>query len=138
MYAPMITVQNLVGRLVEARFASPLTDDELAHFADQRGRAVQQVNHDRIVCVDATQMSVLPPEQSERLWSAMRRPSTGLLRSAFLLPSRAIVALQFERVVKEAQGEARAFKERHALEQWLGALLTAPELARLRLFLDGK
>ena len=133
----MIVVQNIVGRLVETRFASPLSDAELTRFADERGRAVQKVATERIVCIDATRMNVLPPEQSEQLLAVLRRPSPGLLRSAFLLPSlRAVVALQFERLVKQAQVEARAFTDRRPLEEWLGELLTPVEKTRLRQFLD--
>lgn len=138
MYAQMITVQNLVGRLVETRLAAPLGADELARFAEEREQTVRRVASERIVCLDATRMNVLPPEQSERLLELLRRPSPGLLRSAFLLPSlRAVVALQLERLIREAKAAgARSFTDRAALEQWLGEVLTPQESARLRQFLD--
>jgi hypothetical protein len=134
----MITIQHRVGRLVETRFAAPLTDEEIATFADGRGRALRAVASDRVVCIDATRMSVLPPDQSERLLAVLRQPSPGLLRSAFLLPpSRGVVALQFERIIRESkQLAARSFVDRAQLEEWLGEVLTTDEVARLRGFLD--
>jgi hypothetical protein len=136
-FVEMITVQNVVGRLVEARFVAPLSDEELTRFAEERGRTVQKVASDRVVCIDATRVSVLPPEQSEQLLTLLRRPSPGLLRSAFWLPStRAVVALQFERLIREAHVTARAFTDRRLLEDWLGEILTAVEKTRLRQFLD--
>jgi hypothetical protein len=132
----MITVHNRVGRLVEARFVAPISDDDLARFGQERDQAVHEVR-ERIVCIDAHSMNVLPPEQSQRLLEVLRRPSPGRLRSAFLLPSlRGVVALQLERLIREAKLEARAFTERRELEAWLGELLTAVEATRLRLFLD--
>lgn len=134
----MITIENRVGRLVETRFAAPLSDEEIASFAEGRGRTIRTVAQNRVVCIDATRMSVLPPEQSERLLGVLRRPSPGLLRSAFLLPpSRGVVALQFERIIREsALVAARSFVDRPALETWLGEVLTAEEASRLRAFLD--
>jgi hypothetical protein len=138
MKGSMITIQNRVGRLVEARFAAPLTDEEIASFAEGRERTVRAVATDRVVCMDATRMSVLPPEQSERLLAVLRQPSPGLLRSAVLLPpTRGVVALQLERIIRESKlAGARSFVERSALEQWLGEVLTPDEAARLRAFLD--
>ena len=134
----MITIQHRVGRLVETRFAAPLSDQEIASFAEGRGRTVQKVATDRVVCIDATRMSVLPPEQSERLLAVLRSPSPGLLRSAFLLPAaRGVVALQLERIIRESRlPSARSFVDRGALEEWLGEVLTGEEAARLRVFLD--
>jgi hypothetical protein len=136
----MITIENRVGRLVETRFAAPLSDEEIASFAEGRGRTVRTVAQNRIVCIDATRMSVLPPEQSDRLLAVLRRPSPGLLRSAFLLPpSRGVVALQFERIIREsALVSARSFVDRPTLEKWLGEVLTAEEATRLRAFLDDR
>jgi len=135
----MITVQNVTGRLVETRFSAPMSNEELDRFAHDRGRAVQEVATDRVVCIDARRISVLPPEQSEGLIEVLRRPSPGLLRSAFLLPStRAVVALQFERLIRESKTtNARSFTDREAVERWLGEVLTPSEATRLRVFLDG-
>jgi hypothetical protein len=135
----MIAVENRVGRLVEVRFAAPVTDADIAGFASLRGRALEQTS-ERVVCLDVTRMNVLAPEQSERLLDALRGPSPGRLRSAFLLPAaRAVVALQFERLIRESQrATTRGFNDRAALEAWLGELLTIAERARLSQFLDEK
>jgi hypothetical protein len=114
-----------------------LTDGDIAGFATQRGRALEQAT-ERVVCLDVTRMNVLAPAQSDRLLEAMRGPSPGRLRSAFLLPAeRAVVALQFERLIRESQRTTtRGFSDRAALETWLGELLTVAERARLSQFLD--
>jgi len=96
----MIAVENRIGRLVEVRFTAPVTDDDIDGFGAQRGRALEKAT-ERVVCLDVTRMNVLPPEQSDRLLEALRGPSPGRLRSAFLLPiGRAVVTLQFERLIR--------------------------------------
>jgi hypothetical protein len=134
----MISIEHRVGRLIEVRFAAPLKDDELDAFAQDRGRVVRTVAAERVVCIDSTRLSVLPPEQSERMLGVLRRPSPGLLRSAFLLPQgRAVMVLQFERLIREARNVAsRAFTQREPLVDWLRDVITLAEETRLIEFLD--
>ncbi|HZS37384.1 MAG TPA: hypothetical protein VFF06_11195 [Polyangia bacterium] len=133
----MITVEQRVGRLVEVRFVSPLTDEEIAAFGQRRGNVVRSVG-DRVVCLDSTRLRVLPPEHSERMLAVLRQPSPGHNRSAFLLaPGRAVIALQFERLIREAKRTtSRTFSDRAPLEAWLGEVLDLSEQIRLRQFLD--
>jgi hypothetical protein len=132
----MISVENRVGRLVEAVLRSPITDEELAEFRDRRARVVAAIAGERAVCVDMTGAGVLSPDHAERLIDILKQRHGGPSRVAYLLPARAVATLQVERILREAQSpERRTFADRAALIEWLGEPLTVAERARLRTFL---
>jgi hypothetical protein len=132
----MISILNHVGRLVETRFVAPITDAEIAELGQERARA-GLAQEPRIVCIDASHMSVLDPARSARILEALRRPSPGVLRRAFLLPEGGgVVALQVARFIREAQmTDIKAFSDQRLLLAWLDEVLTPPESQRLREFL---
>ena len=131
----MIRTNRHVGRLIEVRFVSPISDDDLTQWATMRLQMRGDVT-ERLVCMDVTRMSVLPPAISERLLEGLRAPTPGLIRRAFLLPpKRGVVALQIERLSREALVPTRAFVDRAGLIAWLCETATPEEAARLRAFL---
>jgi hypothetical protein len=134
----MITIENHVGRLIETRFASPIGDSEMANFMQQRERIMRSVGTDRLVCIDLSRVRVLPPNQADAFLSFLRGSRPGLTRNAFLLPpGQAILALQFSRIIRQAENPARrTFESRSELIDWLGELLRPQELARLKVFLS--
>ena len=134
----MITIENRVGRLIETRLISPLLDTEFSHFQHERERLMRAVGQDRVVCIDLSKVQVLPPTQADAFLNLLRGSRPGLTRNAFLLPpNQAVLALQFGRIIREANNPARrAFKSRGELVAWLAEVLRPPELARLESFLD--
>src|SRR5262249_40784227 len=103
----MISVENRVGRLGEAVLRAPITDEELGEFRDGRARVVTAIAGQRAVCVDMTGAGLLSPEQAERLIDILKQRHGGPSRVAYLLPPRAVVTLQVERILREAQSHQR-------------------------------
>ncbi len=136
---PMISLAHRVGRLLETRFSSPIDAAELAEFDRQRATLRERLGHERVVVMDFRQATVLPPELADRLTDLLSGPNPGMLRNGVLLPSEgAVVALQLQRIVREAHNDRRrTFRDARELEAWLGELLDAPEQARLHEFLFG-
>jgi hypothetical protein len=136
----MITIENRVGRLIETRLVSPLLDTEFSHFQQERERLMRSVGQDRVVCIDLSRVQILPPTQADAFLNLLRGSRPGLTRNAFLLPpNQAVLALQFSRIIRQANNPARrAFQSRAALITWLAEILRPPELLRLESFLDGE
>jgi hypothetical protein len=133
----MITIAHRVGRLIECRLASPMTDDELATFARERQRIVEALNHDRAVCMDMTALRTLTPDHAAWLMALVRPRMPGLARSASLLSDDGDVTPEVERILGDANHSTlRTFRDRAPLEAWLGEVLTAGERRRLTRFLD--
>jgi hypothetical protein len=133
----MITIENRVGRFIEVRFMPPLTDGDIASFQRDRERLMKQVGKERIVCLDLSRLQVLPPERAEIFIEMLRRSHPGMLRNALLLPpGQATLALQFGRILREANNPARrVFQSQRELIAWLGELMQPGERARLLEFL---
>jgi len=136
----MITIENRVGRLIETRLVSPLLDAEFGQFQSERERLMRSVGQDRVVCIDLSRVQILPPDQADAFLNLLRGSRPGLTRNAFLLPpNQAILALQFSRLIRQANNPARrAFQSRVELVAWLAEVLRPPELARLEAFLDSE
>ncbi len=136
----MITIENRVGRLIETRLVSPLLDTEFSQFQQERERLMRAVGQDRVVCIDLSRVQILPPTQADAFLNLLRGSRPGLTRNAFLLPpNQAVLALQFSRIIRQANNPARrAFQSRAALITWLAEILRPPELLRLESFLDGE
>jgi hypothetical protein len=133
----MFSVENRVGRLVESVLRSPLTETELEAFDRAGGVVVTAIRGQRAVCSDLTGIGVLSPSVSERLIEVLKRRHGGALaRSAFLLPPRAIVTMQIDRIVRATGNpNRRTFQDRAQLIEWLSESLTSAECGRLREFL---
>jgi len=135
----MIVLQHRVGRLLESRFGPPMDVTELADFERQRQVLRVRLADERVVVMDFRAATVLPPEVADALVGLLTGPNPGLLRNGILLPSEgATVALQLQRIVREAHNDRRrVFRDRGQLEAWLSEVLDAGEQVRLQQFLDG-
>lgn len=133
----MILLQHQVGRLIEARFATPIDRAELDEFDRARARMRTQFGGERVVVMDFRRASVLPPELADTLVVLLQGPNPGLLRNGVLVPtSSATVAMQLTRIVREAESDLRrVFRGVRELEVWLGEVLDPAERSRLKVFL---
>ncbi len=134
----MITIENRVGRLIETRFISPIAGSDWADFQRERERLMRVVGQDRVVCIDLSLVQLLPPNQADDFLNLLRGSRPGLTRNAFLLPpGQALLALQFGRIIRQANNPARrAFQSRPELIAWLAEVLRPAELTRLHAFLS--
>lgn len=135
----MYTVQQQVGRLVEARLSTLRSVDEVARFEVAMREAFDRVRGGHaIVCADWRGANIFAPEVADRLVELLARGNPRLERSAVLLgKEQAAFALQVERVVREAKNSARrTFRDVDGVIEWLGELLSVEERRRLVEFLD--
>lgn len=134
----MITIENRIGRLIETRFISPILESEWADFQRERERLMRVLGQDRMVCIDLSRVQLLPPNLADAFLAMLRSSRPGLTRNAFLVPpGQAVLALQFSRLIRQANNPARrSFQSRDELIAWLAEVLRPLELGRLKTFLD--
>ncbi len=132
----MFTREHRVGRLYEIRVVSPVTAADLATF-EAAQNAMDTTDEARILCTDCRNIEVLSPEIAERLVESLRSHSRGFLRNGVLVDaSKAVVALQLERMLRQARHPGRRlFRRKEDLAAWLEEILDPTEIARLRAFL---
>jgi hypothetical protein len=134
----LITIENRVGRLIEARFASPIHDNDLKSFEHERVRVESAVGDERVLCLDLTGLRVLSPEHSSHLAEVLRAEGSAQTRIAIWIGTgHAVLALQLERILRESHEAHRVFHNRVQLVRWFGDVLTPAEQRRLNNFLDG-
>lgn len=133
----MHKAQNVVGRLVEARFASPLDLDEVKQFVGEHRAIINRLARKYVGVVDLLQADVFPVPVAEALIQLLSGVAPQLERTAFLIRDSAVFAMQVERVIRNSNHpDRRAFRDPEALKQYLGEVLDAPEQARLAQFVD--
>ena len=133
----MHTVENVTGRLVEVRVATPLTLDEVGRFVREHQAVIARIPERYIGVVDLFQADVFPVDVAQSLIQLMSGMAARVERTAFLVGESAVFALQIERVIRNAANpNRRAFRDPGDLKKWLGEILTPGELARLDEFLD--
>jgi hypothetical protein len=132
-----ILLQHRVGRLVEARFTTPIDQAELEEFDRARALIRARLSEDRIVVMDFRPASLLSPELADALVSVLHGPTHGLGRNGVLVPTASpTVAMQLTRIVREARSNRRrVFREVREVCAWLGEVLDASESSRLKQFL---
>jgi hypothetical protein len=133
----MTEVGNPSGRLVTFRVIPPVDDGNSARSAVELRNVIASVAGPVIVCADLTAARTFSPETTERFVALMRSDNPKLERGALLLdPRSATVALQVERMVREANLPARrTFRDRAELSGWLEPLLNPAEQLALARFL---
>jgi len=133
----MHKAQNLVGRLVEVRFASPLELDEVKQFIAEHHAIVKRLARKYIGVVDLLQADVFPVPVAETLIQLLSGMAPQVERTAFLIRDSALFALQVERVIRNSNNpNRRVFREPEALKEWLGEVLDPLEQGRLAQFVD--
>lgn len=133
----MHKAQNVVGRLVEARFASPLTLEEVKQFVAEHRAIINRLARKYVGVVDLLQADVFPVPVAEGLIQLLSGVAPQLERTAFLIRDSALFALQVERVIRNSNHpDRRVFRDPEALKEYLGEVLDASEQARLAQFVD--
>jgi hypothetical protein len=135
----MFMVDKKVGRLIEARIASPLSEDDIQDIVQRVRMNVLSMPGKVICCADLTQLDAIPRESVDSFIQLFTRDNSKVERSAFLL-SRSLGALgmQMQRMIRSAGNSSRmTFDDARALQEWLAPALTSPEKARLQAFFEG-
>ncbi len=131
----MYRVANRVGRLVEIAIWSPVSVEEAIEWGRDHDAVIDRVEGEYVCFVDLRGARVFPPDVVDAYVATMK-DERRLLRTGTLLPLSAVVALQINRMIREAaHPERRAFEDAAPLASWLGERLGIPERARLRALL---
>lgn len=125
-------IDRIVGRLVETRWVSPMSDENMQHFLSRTAVIFKAAQGPLVVFADVTQALVLPQERINELIALMKSDNEKIERNGMLLGQSATFALQVERVIRQAGNpKRRTFREFAPLRQWLAPVLTPDELVRI-------
>jgi hypothetical protein len=132
----MFQIDNHAGRLIEMIVASPVTMDEQAAGAIRLAALAGALPAKFVIVADCRLAHTFPPDVADGFGKLMRSDNPRIQRSAILVGRSALLTLQVERIVREAQNAARRMlREPDAVLSWLGEVLDAEERARLAAFL---
>lgn len=133
----MYTIENRVGRFVELRVESPVTEEELSRFHDTLTKVCKPIKGQIATCTDFVGATVFLQPVAARWIEIIRQDSPFVERNAVLVGEGAVFSMQIERIIRQAGFKNRkAFLVPSALVTWLGEILTARERTRLEQFLD--
>jgi hypothetical protein len=133
----MHKVQNVVGRLVEVRLASPMTLDEIKQFVGEYQAILKRLARKYVGVVDLLQADVFPVPVAETMIQVMSGAAPQLERTALLIRESALFALQVERVIRNSNHpDRRVFRDPEELKKYLGEVLDPLEQNRLAQFID--
>jgi hypothetical protein len=133
----MYTIENRVGRLVEIRIESPVTEEELQRFHDLLAKACKVIKGQIASCTDLAGATVFLQPVAARWIEIIKQDSPLVERNALLVGEGAVFSMQVERIIRQAGFKNRkAFLAPAALVTWLGEILTTRERARLEQFLQ--
>lgn len=133
----MIVVSLRTGRLAIVRVRSPVTEGEFDHFMVDMKKVVASVRGQLVFCSDVRAAQVLGDKIADKVMASMRRENPRVERTALLVPTKsAVLALQFERLIREAGNPARrAFRDAAQAAAWLNEVLTPAEQKSLAEYL---
>lgn len=133
----MYTIENRVGRFVELRVESPVTEEELAQFHETLAKVCKPIKGQIATCTDFTGATVFLQPVAARWIEIIKQDSPFVERNAVLVGEGAVFSMQIERIIRQAGFKNRkAFLSQAPLIAWLGEILTARERARLAQFLQ--
>jgi hypothetical protein len=133
----MYTIENRVGRLIELRVESPVTEEELSRFRDTAAKVLKPIKSQVATCTDLVGATVFLQPVAARWIEIIRQESPVVERNAVLVGEGAVFSMQVERIIRQAGFKNRkAFLAPAALMAWLGEILTARERVRLDQFLQ--
>jgi hypothetical protein len=132
----MYTIDNRVGRFVELRVESPVTEDELLQFHDTLARVCKPIRGPIAICTDLAGATVFTQVVTQRWIEIIKQESPNVERNAVLVGEGAVFSMQIERIIRQAGHKNRkAFLSPVALTAWLGEILTVRERTRLESYL---
>jgi len=132
----MYRIDNLAGRLVEVRLASPLSLEEVHQFALEYKAKASAIHGKYVGVVDITHATLFPAPVAEALIQLLSRAAEQVERTAVLVGEGATFAMQVERIIRNAASpNRRAFRTVEPLRDWLREVLTVEERVRLARFL---
>ena len=133
----MYTIDNRVGRLIELRVESPVTEEELQRFPEMLAKACKPIKGQIGICTDLVGATVFTQPVAARWIEIIRQESPLVERNAVLVGEGAVFSMQIERIIRQAGFKnRRAFLSPVALTAWLGEILTVRERARLEQFVQ--
>ena len=133
----MYTIENRVGRLVELRVESPVTEEELMKFHDTLAKVCKPIKGQIATCTDLAGATVFLQPVAARWIEIIKQESPIVERNAILVGEGAVFSMQVERIIRQAGFKNRkAFFTSATLIAWLGEILTVRERARLEQFLQ--
>lgn len=133
----MYTIENRVGRLIELRVESPVTEEELQQFHDRTAKVIKPIKGMLATCTDLVGATVFLQPVAARWIEIIKQESPIVERNALLVGEGAVFSMQVERIIRQAGFKNRkAFLSPAPLIAWLGEILTARERARLDQFLQ--
>jgi hypothetical protein len=133
----MYTIENRVGRLIELRVESPVTEEELLQFHDKIAKVIKPIKGQLATCTDLAGATVFLQPVAARWIEIIKQENPIVERNAVLVGEGAVFSMQVERIIRQAGFKNRkAFLAPAPLIAWLGEILTARERARLEQFLQ--
>lgn len=133
----MYTIDNRVGRLVELRVESPVTEEELQQFHSTLAKVCKPIKGLVVICTDLVGATVFTQPVTQRWIEIIKQESPTVERNAVLVGEGAVFSMQVERIIRQAGYKNRkAFLAPTALTAWLAEILAARERARLETYLQ--
>ena len=133
----MYLLQNHVGRLVEFRLVAPLSLEDAHGVRASLFEVLRRLSSKIVICGDLRAIEVLRPEIADTFLALMKHDNPRVERHAMICTPSATLALQVNRLIREAGSDARRlFTDVDAACRWLNEVLEVPERARMRAFLD--
>ncbi len=131
----MWTVQNSVGRLVEARLTTTDSNSAAACLA-AIAQLVASAPFRVVGLLDVSRVRVFGREDAELFVAVMREDNPRVERTAILINGDALVGMQMERLVRAAALPRRqVFRAAGPAIAWLAEVLSPEEVARARAFM---
>jgi len=132
----MYTIENRVGRLIELRVESPVTEEELSQFHDKIAKIIKPIKGQVATCTDLAGATVFLQPVAARWIEIIKQENPIVERNAILVGEGAVFSMQVERIIRQAGFKNRkTFLVPTALTAWLGEILTVRERGRLEQFL---
>ena len=133
----MYTIESRVGRLIEIRVESPVTEEELLQFHDRVAKVIKPIKGQVASCTDLAGATVFLQPVAARWIEIIKQENPIVERNAILVGEGAVFSMQVERIIRQAGFKNRkAFLAPAMLTAWLGEILTVRERARLDQFLQ--
>ncbi|TMQ13926.1 MAG: hypothetical protein E6J90_27550 [Deltaproteobacteria bacterium] len=132
----MYTIENRVGRFVELRVESPVTEEELLEFHEVLASVCKPIRGQIAICTDLVGATVFTQPVTQRWTEIIKQESPVVERNAVLVGEGAVFSMQVERIIRQAGYKNRkAFLSPVTLAAWLGEILTVRERVRLESYL---